>query len=367
MRRTLELVESRVSARTRWHFLVLRYANQVAVGECSDAGDLPRLFQQLAAVGRRLAGRDPVEDREAVLADLAAEVSRTDSGARLAAATLMGGLEQMMIDHAAQAAGEPAWKWLGGSATDSIPVYANINRMPGGRSPGEVAEMARRAAGAGFTSLKCAPFDVSAPAEALAATGLARLRAVRAAVGDDVELKVDFHERLPMPVVHGLLPSLEDLGIAWLEDVVSIGSVTELRELRAATALPLAGGELMFDPQEARVAITDRLVDVLMPDVKHAGGLERVLRIARMAPDLAISPHNPSGPVATAASAHVFAACPNATVLEYQFGETPWRSELVGGLERVVNGRLYLNDRPGLGVTLRPDHPSCRVLWSTNI
>lgn len=367
MRRTLELVEAHVSARSRWHFLALRDGDLLAVGECSDAGDPVRLLERLTAAGRRLAGRDLVADRAAVLADLAGEVSRTDPGARLVPATLMGGLEQLLVDHAAQTEGEPLWKWLGGSPPGPIPVYANINRMPGGRSPEDVAAMARRAVGAGFASIKCAPFDVSAPGEPLAATGLARLRAIRAAVGDDVELKVDCHERLPVREVHRLLPALEDLGIAWLEDAVSIGSATELRELRAATSLPLAGGELMFDPEEARAAVAGRLVDVLMPDVKHAGGVERVLRIARTAPDLAISPHNPSGPVATAASAHVFAACPNATELEYQFGETPWRSALAGGLERVVNGRLHLSDRPGLGVTLHAGHPGCRVLWSMNI
>jgi galactonate dehydratase len=367
MRRTLELVESRVGAGSRWHFLVLRHGDLVAVGECSDAGNGARLVDQLATVRRRLVGRDLIADRQSVLAELADEVSRTASGARLVTATLMGGLAQMMVDHAAQTAGEPLWKWLGGSTPGAIPIYANINRMPGGRSPEDVAAMARGAVAAGFTSVKCAPFDVGAPGEPLASTGLARLRAIRAAIGDEVDLKVDCHERLPAEEVHRLLPSLEDLGIGCLEDAVSIGSVEELRALRAATTLPLAGGELMFDPEEARGAVAERLVDVLMPDVKHAGGVERVLLIAGTAPDLAISPHNPSGPVATAASAHAFAACPNATELEFQFGETPWRSALVGGLERVVNGRLYLHDSPGLGVDLQASHPSCRVLWSTSI
>src|SRR5690349_5911653 len=144
MRRTLELVESRISARSRWHFLVLRDGDLVAVGECSDAGDLPRLLERLAAVRPLLAGRDLVAGRQAVLTDLAGQVSRTDSGTRLVTATLMGGLEQLLVDHAAQAEGEPVWKWLGASAPDPIPVYANINRMPGGRSPEDVAAMARR-------------------------------------------------------------------------------------------------------------------------------------------------------------------------------------------------------------------------------
>jgi galactonate dehydratase len=123
----------------------------------------------------------------------------------------------------------------------------------------------------------------------------------------------------------------------------------------------------MFAPADARSAISECLVDILMPDVKHAGGISRVLAIARAASELVVSPHNPSGPVATAASAHLFAVCPNATVLEYQFGEVPWRSEVVAGVERIAEGRLTVDDRPGLGVTLPSRHPSFRVLWSTMI
>ena len=367
MARTLELVESRVSARTVWHFVVLRERSFVAVGECSDSGDPVQLVKQFSGLRTLLEDRDLVADRRVVVGEMASHVAGVPANFRLAAATLMGGMEQMLVDLAAQVSGEPAWKWLGGSAPDPIPVYANINRMPGGRSPEDVATMAQRAVAAGFSSIKCAPFDVAVPGERLAASGLDRLRAIRAALGDDIELKVDCHEQLPADEVHRILPELEDLGIAWLEDAVAIGEVAELRALRAATRLLLAGGELMFDQDEASTAVAERLVDVLMPDVKHAGGVERVLGIARTAPDLAFSPHNPSGPVATAASAHVFAACPNATVLEYQFGETAWRSQLVGGRERVSSGRLHLDDRPGLGVNLQTSHPSCRVLWSTNI
>jgi galactonate dehydratase len=356
--RTLELVESRVSTRTRWHFVVLREGDMTATGECSDSGAVDRLVEHLAAVSPLLA-------RDDVLAELARWVAETED--RFVAATLMGGLEQLLVDRAAQAAGEPAWKWLGGSALETVPVYANINRMPGGRAPADVAAMAGRAIAAGFHAVKCAPFDVPEPDRPLVDVGLARLRAIRDAVGDDIELKMDCHERLAAEEVHQILPALADLGVGWIEDAFAIERTDDLRVLRAATSLPLAGGELMFHQDEARAAVAERLVDVLMPDVKHAGGITRALDIARAFPGLAISPHNPSGPVATAASAHLFAACPNATVLEYQFGEVPWRSELVYGAETIVDGRLRLSDRPGLGVTVQTRHPSCRVLWSTDI
>jgi galactonate dehydratase len=367
LRRTLELVESRVSGRTRWHFVVLREGDSVAVGECSDSGATDRLVERLAALHPLLLHRDLAADLDDIVAELARRVVAAAPAERFVAATLMGGLEQLLVDHAARAAGEPVWKWLGGSPLEAVPVYANINRMPGGRAPADVAAMAGQAVAAGFSAVKCAPFDVPEPDRPLVATGLARLRAIRDAVGDGVELKVDCHERLTADEVHQLLPALDDLGVSWLEDAFAIERTDDLRALRAATTLPLAGGELMFHQDEARAAVTERLVDVLMPDVKHAGGVGRALAIARAVPDLAISPHNPSGPVATAASAHLFAACPNATVLEYQFGEVPWRSELVGGVEDIVDGRLPLSDRLGLGVAFQSRHPSCRVLWSTNL
>jgi galactonate dehydratase len=367
MRRTLELLESRVSDRTRWHFVILRDGDGVAVGECSDSGNPVRLVAELTVLAQQMRGQDLQAGRTALVDAFARRVGQVRRADAFVTATLMGGLEQMLIDHASQAAGEPLWKWLGGSTPSPVPIYANINRMPGGREPGDLAAMARQAVKAGFTAVKCAPFDVAHPDRQLPAAGLSRLRAIREAVGDDIELKVDCHERLSLDEVHEVLPALEDLGISWLEDAVAIDQVAQLRALRAATTIPLAGGEFMFDPSEASTAVSERLVDVLMPDVKHAGGVEQVLSIARSASELAISPHNPSGPIATAASAQLFAACPNATELEYQFGETPWRSELVGGLEQVSDGRLHLDDRPGLGIRLHTAHPSFRVLWSTTI
>jgi galactonate dehydratase len=367
MSRTLELLESHVSDRTQWHFVVLKDADHLALGECSDSGHPTRLVAELEVAAREMRGRDLLADRVGIVDALARRVGEQTGPEAFVRATLMGGLEQLLTDHAAQAAGEPVWKWLGGSAPAPVPLYANINRVPGGRAPRDVAAAASKAVAAGFSAVKCAPFDVADADRSLAATGLRRLRALRQAVGDDIELRVDCHERLPAEEIHHLLPALEDLGIGWLEDAVAMDQTQGLQALRAATTIPLAGGELMFHAAEADIAVSEGLIDVLMPDVKHAGGIQRVLSIARGAPELAVSPHNPSGPVATAAAAHLFAVCPNATELEYQFGEAPWRSDLVGGLERTADGRLHLDDRPGLGLTLDTRHPSLRVLWSTTL
>ncbi len=364
MPRTLELLESRVTTRTRWHFLALTHAGGRSVGECSDSGDPRSLARWLAGVVPVLFGRDLIDERDEILTDLRADVAGRDPAGRFAAATGLGGLEQLMLDLAARRAGEPLWKWLDSAPPAPIPVYANVNRMPGGRSPADVAGMAAAAVDAGFTAIKCAPFDEPESGRPLAEVGLERLRMVRRAVGDQVTLQVDCHERIPVDEVHSLLPELEEAGVAWLEDAVGIDDVDQLAGLKAATTIPLAGGETMFDAAEARAAVARGALDILMPDVKHAGGVRQVLEIARSLPQLAISPHNPSGPVATAASAQLFTACPNSTVLEYAFGETDWRSELVGGHELVTHGQLHLDDHPGLGVELDTTHPSIRVLWS---
>jgi galactonate dehydratase len=367
MSRTLELLESTVSRRTRWHFVVLTHEDGRAVGECSDSGDPAALADWLQRAAAELVGRDLVGEREDVLDGLRSLVAATEPERRFAAATGLGGLEQLLLDLGAQHRGEPLWKWLDSAAPAPIPVYANINRMPGDRAPETVGAMAASAVAAGFAAVKCAPFDVPVTGRTLAEVGLERIRAVRRAVGDDVALQVDCHERLPFEEVRALLPAFEELGLAWLEDAVAIGRVDQLAELRAATTLTLAGGETMFAPEDAASAVERDLVDVLMPDVKHAGGIAQVLRIAQAAPRLAVSPHNPSGPVATAASGQLFGACSNATVLEYAFGEVPWRADLVGGHERVTDGHLHLDDRPGLGVELDTTHPSVRVLWSAPV
>ncbi len=367
MRQGVALVEVVVSERTRWHFVVLHLDGLVAVGECSDAGDLAGLVAELEATVPLLRELDLPGDMGTLMERMSRRVHAATGRRALLIATLTGGLEQMLSDYAAQLDDVPMWKWLGGSSPQRVPLYANINRVPGGRAPEDVAASARAAVGAGFPAIKCAPFDVPDADLSLAEVGLSRVRAIRAAIGDDIDLMVDCHERLPLDEVHRILPALEDLGIRWLEDAIAVTDIDALQELRNATHLPLAGGEVLFDAAEVAPAVDAGLIDVLMPDVKHAGGLAKVHRVAQLAGDVMMSPHNPSGPVATLASAHLFGVCPNAVLLEYQFGEVPWRSALIGGGESVVDGFLHLSDRPGLGATLDVAHPSATQVWSATL
>jgi len=103
--------------------------------------------------------------------------------------------------------------------------------------------------------------------------------------------------------------------------------------------------------------IRRRAFDVIMPDVKHCGGLLELTHIAAMADNegILVSPHNPSGPISTAASTQIGAVMRNVNFLELQYGEVPWRSEVLTPPERFVNGRIDVSDRPGFGVGLNEE------------
>ncbi|MEV5976587.1 enolase C-terminal domain-like protein [Streptomyces sp. NPDC052114] len=328
-----ELFRVAVSARTEWLVLRLTAADGTrGYGECSDAGPLRQVLDRLV--------RGP------------------DTCPEFVARTVAGGLEQARVDVAARRAGLPLWAWLGGRHPGAVELYANINRVAGGRGPDDVAATARAAVADGFRAVKLAPFDTGDPhgRRPLPELGLARLAAARAAVGPRVALMADAHERLALAELAPLLGPLTDLGLYWLEDGVGIGRPDELAELRALTELALAGGEFATDVTE--LAPVRGLLDVLMPDVKHAGGPLRARDLARSAPGARISFHNPSGPVATLHAAHLAGACGTTEPLEYAYGETRWRPDVVRGAERIHEGRLTLPDAPGVGLDMDTGHPA---------
>jgi galactonate dehydratase len=346
----LELFECVVTSRTRWHFVRVETADgAVGFGECSDAGS-PREIEMLVEDVLRPFTEVLAHDREPDV--IAAAARRAARGSHLARRTVVGGVEQAICDAAARRRGLPLCKWLGGDSEQLVPLYANINRTVGGRAPHELAEAGLRAIADGFTAVKCAPFDSAIAGMSPQQTGIARVAALRAAVGEGIDLMVDCHERvLPADLVP-LLPAMAALDVSWLEEAVPASDLAGLKAVREASSMRIAGGEFAADPAELMPAVERRLLDIVMPDVKHAGGLLRAASLAAAVGAVDISPHNPSGPIATAASAHLFAAAPRATVLEFAHGEVDWRADLVFGNETVRSGHLVVAPGPGLGIEL---------------
>lgn len=358
-----------VSARTAWCFVEISDGVHKGIGECSDAGtaeDTLKAAKVLLDLCREdLPQVESLTGAGELVAALSTTVMQQSLGDRLCYATVLGGIEQALLDILARRENLGVWQLLGGHGRYEMPVYANINRIVGPRDPKSVAGYARKAVNAGYTSIKFAPFDVPADdGTALETIGLARMQAMRAEVGPDVALMVDCHNRLSPPQLRRIIGGLEDLNVFWLEDAVDAADLHGLRQLRASTNLRIAGGEFLFEAAPAQPGIKEGLIDILMPDIKHTGGILRGIQLARDAVGVDISPHNPSGPVSTAASAHFMAACPRATVLEVAFGEVPWRGEVVFNNEHIRNSNLELHTNAGYGIELDTSHHSLTHLFT---
>ncbi len=350
-----------VTPRTNWCFLEVRTADGLAgIGECTLANH----EAVLAAEAERLAATATGEDARH-RNRLARLIPHAPGG--LVAATVLSAFEQALADLAAQRAGEPLHLFLGGALRDPVRLYANINRGASPRSPEGFAAAARRAVAAGFGAVKLAPFDplvwedgISESNRAAYAEGLARIAAVRAAVGSEIEVMVDAHWRFSPGGAAGLIADVAQFGLYWLECPVAEANRAEIRRLRGMAndrGMRLAGAESLAGIGAYRPVIEGGCYDVLMPDVKHAGGIEEIRRIAALAQaaGIEIAPHNPTGPVCHAHSVHLCAVVPNFLVLEVQFGETETFFEMIEGESlRFVRGAAPLPRGPGLGIHLGP-------------
>jgi galactonate dehydratase len=277
--------------------------------------------------------------------------SKARSG-KLLAATAFSAIEQALWDLCGKAAGIPACDLMGGRVRSELPIYANINRATIARTPEAFAASASAAVKEGFRTLKAAPFD-GFP-KVTADTGIACVNAIRAAVGPEIALYIDCHSNFDVPLAIDVAKRLEPASLGWYEEPVPPERISETMAIKRRIRQRMAGGEILFGMEGFRELCEQKAVDVIMPDVKHCGGLLEGSRIAALAEmyGVEVSPHNPAGPVSTAASAHLCAGIPNFRVLEYQWGEVPWRGELVTPVEVFARGSFQLSGKPGFGIEL---------------
>jgi len=351
----VDLASVRVSERTAWMFVHLRTnLGLEGLGECSlgRRRELPELQQAFEAAR----GRSPFD----IEAYRAAGRERAAEG-DIADATAFSAIEQALWDLVGKAVDAPVHELTGGRLRDSLAVYANINRATRERTPEGFAAKARAAVEDGFTAIKAAPFDgfpaLDAPASEVAAAadlGVACVEAIREAVGPDVDILIDCHSFFDIDLAVDVARRLEPQNLAWYEEPVAPTDVAATAAIERAVEQRMAGGEFLFGIEGFGPLCREQAVDVIMPDVKHCGGLLEARKIAAVAEldGIAVSPHNPSGPVATAASAQLCAGLPNFEILEMQWGEAAWRGALVLPPERFENGSIAVPDGPGLGVEL---------------
>jgi len=340
------------ASRTNFVFVKLYTDEGVdGVGEATLEWKTLTVVAALEELERVLVGVDPF------MVDATVERLHRDSYWRTGAVfrTALGAVEAAMLDIKGKALGVPVFELLGGRFRDRVQCYAN-HWFFGAVTPDDYAERARAAVAMGYKALKWDPFhDVSlemSPAERRATVAI--VEAVRDAVGPDVELMLDVHGRLNVPTAIAMCRALAPYGLAWIEEPTPPESIAALAEVRAASPVPIAAGERWYEPERFAEALRLKAVDVLQPDVSHAGGLGVVKRIAHLAHDhlIPLAPHNPVGPVMNAMTLHASLAIPNFKLFETVSIDVPWRRELVRESLVFADGALLAPTAPGLGVEL---------------
>lgn len=279
--------------------------------------------------------------------------------------TAISGIDIALWDIAGKIAGLPCSQLWGGPVRDTIRTYCHLG---GGKledfyetsteEAARFAELACRAIDEGFTAFKSMAVPPTMPLEGLRPirSAVKCVAAMREAVGDAVDIMVDCHAR-PSPVM-GLqfAKALEPFGLYFLEEPCWPESIEGLAAINRATTTPIATGERVTHLAGFRDLFEHHCCDVAQFDLTHCGGFTEARRIAALADAhrLAIAPHNPQGPVSTAASLEFGFSQPNYVICETVHNDVPWRQDVVAeGFTIQPNGRVVQpNTKPGLGIEI---------------
>ena len=270
----------------------------------------------------------------------------------------IAGIDQALWDLKGKRFGAPIHELLGGRVRDRVRVYQWI----GGDRPADVGEAAAEKVDAGFTALKMNATAALRRVDTPRSVGDARdrLAEVRDAVGDDVDVAVDFHGRASKSMAKRLASALEPYEPLFIEEPVLPEHNDALPEIAAHTTIPIATGERMYSRWDFKAVFEQGVVDVIQPDLSHAGGITEVRKIAAMAEayDVALAPHCPLGPIALAACLQVDACTPNALIQEqsldihYNADEDVLDYLADPDVFDYEDGYVAIPDAPGLGIEL---------------
>jgi galactonate dehydratase len=336
------------------------------VGEAYSVGPDLATVKAIADLAEWLEERDPLDLEE--LWQLMYAGSRFPGGSVLNAA--ISGIEHALWDIKGKAFGVPVYQLIGGKCRDKVRVYQSV----GGDTPEALAETARARVGEyGYTALKMFPFCRGKPLwhdMGLAAAlkdAEARIRAVREAIGDNVDIGLDAHAQVFEPATAlALARVLEPYHPLFLEEPLRPENRAVMGYLRGKSPVPIATGEELYTKYEFRDLLAHQGADIIQPDVCVVGGLWEMKKIAAMAEAeyVVVAPHNPCGPVATAVNVHFALSTHNFLVLEYRPDGEPDRRAVVDEPIVLEEGYLLPPTRPGLGIELNLEACSEQVYKS---
>jgi galactonate dehydratase len=266
----------------------------------------------------------------------------------------LSGVEVALWDIKGQALGVPIWRMMGGLVRDRIRAYAN---GPRGNTPDELARSAAELVAKGYSALKFAPFEATPILTGRRAidAAVAKVRAVREAVGPEVELMIDGHGRLAPAVAVRMAEALAEFNLMFFEEPCLPEDVPTMVRIAKKSPIPIATGERRYSRWEFQELLASRTIGVLQPDIIQTGGIAEARKVAALAEMhfVAVAPHNPWSWVNTVASLHLDAVTPNFLIQEVITEPEPWKDAIVPDAPSIdAEGYFTPPAAPGLGIAL---------------
>ena len=272
----------------------------------------------------------------------------------------LSAVEMALWDILGKSLGVPVYQLLGGKVHDKVRIYVN-GWFAGAKEPEEFAEKAKIAMGRGITAMKWDPFgksylDISG---ADLDKAIRCVAAVREAVGDSVDLLIEGHGRFNVPTAIKIAKALEPFHPMFFEEPVPPDNLDALRQVKDKSPVAISAGERLYTRWDFRSMFDKMAADYIQPDVSHAGGIMELKKIAAEAESryIPFAPHNPSGPVANAATLQLAASCPNFCILEIMYSDVEWRKDVTNECLEYKDGYITIPDKPGLGIEI--DEQEC--------
>ncbi len=341
--------------RTNWVFVKVYTDEGVSgVGEATLEYKEKALLGAVEHIKEYLVGKNPFEIEKhwhSVYRD-----AYWRGGAVLMSA--LSAVEMALWDILGKALGVPVYQLLGGKVNDEVRIYVN-GWFSGAKTPKEFGEKARIAVERGVTAMKWDPFGKSYLniSNKDLNTAIECIGEVRDAVGKDVDLLIEGHGRFNIPTAVKIAKEIECFKPMFFEEPVPPDNLDALREVRDKSPVAISAGERLYTRWDYLPMFEKCAADYIQPDISHAGGILELKKIAAEAECryIPFAPHNPSGPVANAATLQLAASCPNFEILEIMYSDVEWRKDVTNEALEYKDGFIKIPDKPGLGIEINEE------------
>jgi len=303
--------------RPRWGFVeILTDEGLTGWGEAVLEGHAKAVLACVQEYRDYLIGADP-SDIEGIWSTIYRAGFYRGGGVLMSA---LSGIDQALWDIKGKAFGAPVYQLMGGKCRDKVKVYSWI----GGDRPADVGRAAKEKMDAGFQAVKMNATEELQMVDSYDKIDavLERVAAIRESCGKYFGIAIDFHGRVHKPMAKVLAKKLEEFDPMFIEEPVLCENMELFPEIATACNIPIATGERLFSRYDFKRLLQIGGVDIIQPDLSHAGGITEVKKIAAMAEsyDVALAPHCPLGPIALAACLNVDATSYNAVIQEQSIG-----------------------------------------------